>query len=65
MESKGGQVLSQFWALGNVDGCVMFESPDDATAASLLLNLGKEDNVRTSTMRVFDVEEFAAIVNND
>ena len=65
VESKGGKVLSQYWALGNVDGCVMFESPDDQTAAALLLKLGKEDNVRTSTMRVFDAEEFASIVNSD
>ena len=65
VESKGGQVLNQYWALGNVDGCVMFESPDDATAAALLLKLGKEDNVRTSTIRVFDAEEFSSIVNSD
>ena len=64
VESKGGKVLSQYWALGQVDGCVVFESPDDETAASLLLKLGQEDNVRTSTMRVFDAEEFTAIANN-
>ena len=64
VESKGGRVLSQYWALGNVDGCVVFESPDDQTAAALLLKLGQEDNVRTNTMRVFDVQEFTAIADD-
>jgi uncharacterized protein with GYD domain len=63
VESKGGKVLNQYWALGEVDGCVIFECPDDKTAASLLLQLGKEDNIRTKTLRVFDATEFAGIVS--
>ena len=62
VESKGGKVLNQYWALGEVDGCLIFECPDDQVAAALLLQLGKEDNVRTKTMRVFDATEFGTIV---
>ncbi|MCA9215077.1 MAG: GYD domain-containing protein [Planctomycetales bacterium] len=62
VESKGGKVLSQYWGIGSVDGCVTFECPDDVTAASLLLSLGKNDNVRTSSTRIFTAEEFAAAV---
>ena len=65
VESKGGKVLSQYWALGEVDGCVVFECPDDKTAASLLLRLGQEDNVRTKSMRVFDAAEFESIVTSE
>ena len=61
VEAKGGRVLQQYWALGNVDGCVIFECPDEVSAAALLLKLGREDNVRTSTTQVFDEEEFASI----
>lgn len=64
VESRGGNVLSQYWALGDVDGSVVFECPDDETAAALLLKLGKEANVRTSTVRVFDAGEFSAIAGN-
>lgn len=64
VESKGGKVLNQYWALGDVDGCVIFECPDDNTAAALLLHLGKEDNIRTKTLRVFDAPEFEKIVSS-
>jgi uncharacterized protein with GYD domain len=64
VESKGGKVLSQYWALGDVDGFVIFECPDDNTAASLMLKLGKEDNVRTKTTRVFDAAEFESIATS-
>ena len=61
-ESRGGKVLGQYWSLGVVDGCVVFECPDDKTAASLLLQLGKSDNVRTKSQRIFDSAEFEEIV---
>ncbi|MCP4190045.1 MAG: GYD domain-containing protein [Planctomycetaceae bacterium] len=61
VETKGGKVLSQYWALGEIDGVVVFECPDDNTAAALMLKLGKEDNVRTRTTRVFDAAEFENI----
>ena len=63
VESKGGRVLNQYWALGEVDGCFIFECPDDKVAATLLLQLGKQDYVRTRTMRVFDATEFGNIVS--
>lgn len=60
--AQGGNVLHQYWALGEVDGCVIFECPDDKTAASLLMKLGQADNARTRTMRVFDAAEFESII---
>lgn len=62
VEAKGGRVLSQYWALGDVDGCVVFECANDTTAASLLLKLAHGESVRTNTMRVFDASEFQSIV---
>lgn len=61
VESQGGKVLSQYWAMGDIDGFVVFECPDDQTAASLIVKLGKEDHVRTKTSRIFDASEFEAI----
>lgn len=63
IEAVGGRVLSQYWALGEADGCVVFEAPDDATAAAELLALGRMGNVRTRTLRVFDEQEFQQIVS--
>lgn len=63
VESKGGKVLSQYWALGDIDGFVVFEVPDDKAAAAVMLQLGKEDNVRTKTSRAFDASEFESIAS--
>jgi uncharacterized protein with GYD domain len=64
VESAGGKVLSQYWSLGDADGCVCFEVRDDATAASLLLKLGQLGNVRTRTLTLYNEQEFAKILEN-
>lgn len=62
VEKAGGKVLSQYWAVGEADGCIVFEAPSEEVAASLLLALGKAGNVRTRTLRVYDASEFEQIV---
>ena len=62
VESAGGKVTSQYWAMGQYDGAVVFEAPDDATAASLLLHLAQGGFVRTQSSRLFDAEEFQQVV---
>lgn len=60
VEAAGGKVVSVYWAVGEYDGAVIFEAPDEQTAASLLLKLGKEGNVRTHSLRIFEADEFTA-----
>lgn len=62
VEAAGGKVLSQYWAVGDADGCVIFEAPDDSTASALLLSLGHKCNVRTKSMRVYDAKEFESVL---
>lgn len=62
IEAAGGKVVGQYWSLGDVDGCMIFEVPDDTIAAGVLLKLGKLGNVRTKSVRVFNEQEFSAIV---
>lgn len=45
-----GKVVSQNWAPGEADGCVVFEAPNEQTGASRLVSLAKKGNVRTRTM---------------
>jgi len=59
VEKAGGKVLAQYWALGEADGCVIFEAPDEETSGALLLALAQAGNVRTRTLRVYDEHEFA------
>jgi uncharacterized protein with GYD domain len=63
VEESGGKVLSQYWSVGEVDGCFVFEAPDETTAAALLLGLGKEGHVRTRTMRVYNEQEFQQVLS--
>ena len=63
VEAAGGKLLSQYWAVGEADGCVVFEVPDEQSGASLLLALAKDGNVRTSTMRVYDTQEFQQVLS--
>jgi len=58
----GGKLISQTWTVGQYDGCVIFEAPDEAAGSALLVKLAKDGNVRTQTMRCFDNQEFANIV---
>ncbi len=62
IEAVGGKLLSQYWCLGEVDGCVTFDVPDEQTAAGLLLSLGQAGNVRTKTIRLYDSQEFQQIL---
>lgn len=62
VEAAGGKVLSQYWAVGEYDGCVVFETPDETTAAALLLSLGKQGHIRTRTLRVYDHDEFKQVL---
>lgn len=62
VQAAGGSVLSQYWAVGEADGCVVFEVPDEQTAARLLVGLSQKGNVRTKTLRVYNAHEFAQVL---
>jgi uncharacterized protein with GYD domain len=62
VEAAGGNVLSQYWAMGEADGCVVFEAPDEEQGAALLLALAQKGNVRTRTMQVYDAGEYAQVL---
>lgn len=50
------------WTVGQDDGCVIFEAPDESKAANLLVNLAKDGNVQTETMRCDDHGEFESVL---
>lgn len=63
VEAAGGKLVSQYWSTGDADGCIVFEAPNEKAGASLLLSLAKKGNVRTRTIRVFDLQEFQDVLN--
>lgn len=47
------KVKETYWTLGEHDGYLIFEAPDDETATAVMIHLGSLGNVQTSTSRAF------------
>ncbi len=63
IESFKARKIGFWWTLGQHDLVAVVEAPDDETASKIVLRLGLEGNVRTTTLRAFSEDEFVAIVN--
>lgn len=64
----GVKVKDIYWTLGDQDGLLIMDAPDDETATAALLHLGIMGNVHTSTCRAFtaaDMEKVLAKVHTD
>jgi uncharacterized protein with GYD domain len=61
-EQFGGSLREVYWTLGPYDVVSIVEAPDDETVTAVMLALGSQGNIRTTTLRAFDEEEFQAIV---
>lgn len=63
VESLGGTWKDFYVTMGQYDGVVIVEFPDDETAATAALELASSGNVTTETLRAFSLEEFRGIVD--
>jgi uncharacterized protein with GYD domain len=61
-KKRGVKVVDMFWTLGEHDGLLICEAPDDETATSFLLHVGAMGNVHTSTVRAFNAAEMDKIL---
>lgn len=61
-KKMGAKVTDIYWTMGDYDGVLIFQAPDDETAASVLLHLGAAGNVHTSTVRAFTAAEMDKIL---
>jgi uncharacterized protein with GYD domain len=62
IEAAGGKVLAWYLTMGRYDVVFIIQLPDSKIAATMLLTLGGQGNVRTETLRAFTEEEFKDIV---
>ena len=60
----GGRVVFFYMTLGQYDFAALFELPDDEAAAKLLLNIGSQGNVHTTTLKAFTEDEYQSIVGS-
>ena len=61
-KKMGVKLTDIYWTLGDHDGVLIFEAPDDETATTLLLHLGALGNVHTTTVRAFTAAEMDRIL---
>jgi uncharacterized protein with GYD domain len=61
-KKMGVKVTNIFWTLGNYDGLLIFEAPDDETATALMLRLSSMGNLKTTTARAFTAAEMDEIL---
>ncbi len=62
IEGSGGEVVQLFWTLGQYDGVLVMDMPDEATATAALLRIAAQGYIRTEALRAFETEEFQSIV---
>jgi uncharacterized protein with GYD domain len=62
VEEMGGTVKEIVWTMGAYDVVAIIELADDETATAAALKISSLGNVRTTTLRGFDMEEMEEII---
>ncbi len=58
LEQVGGRFIGHYLTMGQYDYVLIWEAPDNQTAARFVLNIGAAGNVRTTTLTAFPQQEF-------
>jgi uncharacterized protein with GYD domain len=61
-KKMGVKVTGTYWTTGYFDGVLIFEAPDDQTAAAATMHLAGQGYVHTTTARAFDANEMGKVV---
>ena len=62
LEKVDVRIKSIYWTIGPHDLVAIVKAPNDEKLTSALLVLGAQGNVRTTTLRAFDRDEFAELI---
>ena len=63
LDALGGKLLGFYVVMGEYDYIAVGEAPNDEVVMNFLLRLGSQGNVKTTTLKAFTKEEFAAVVD--
>ena len=58
----GGEIKAFYLTLGGYDLLTVIDAPNDDVIAKLLLTIGVDGNVRTTTFRAYSEDEFRSVV---
>ena len=61
-KKMGVNITGVYWTLGNFDGVLIFDAPDDDAATAAMLQLSSQGNVHTTTARAFGATEMEKII---
>jgi uncharacterized protein with GYD domain len=61
-EKYGARIEQVYWTVGPYDIVTIIEAPDDESATAMLLELGSQGNLRTTTLRAYDRDQMSGIV---
>ena len=61
-EKYGAGIEQVYWTVGPYDIVTIFDAPDDESATAMLLELGSQGNLRTTTLRAYDRDEMSGII---
>lgn len=62
IDQMGGEVKNIVWTMGAYDLVTITEAPDDETATAAALKVAALGNVRTTTLRGFNMDEIESII---
>ncbi len=62
VQQMGGNLKDIYWTMGAYDVVAITEAPDDETATGVALKVSSLGNVRTTTLRGFNLEEIETII---
>ena len=62
-EKFGVTVRQVYWLLGEYDGLLILDSPDEHAVTAAMLHLASLGNVRTRTLRAFTGDEMGEILS--
>ena len=58
----GAKLTDILWTLGQYDGVIVAEAPNDEAVAAFALNVASLGNLKTQTLRAFRAKEVDAIL---
>jgi uncharacterized protein with GYD domain len=64
VSGMGGEVVDMYWTMGGYDLVAITRFADDEMATAAALQISALGNVRTTTMRAFDVAEMERIIGS-
>ena len=60
--AMGMEIKAFYLAMGQYDGVIIVEAPNDEAVTKLLLATGSLGNVRTETLRAYTEDEFRKLI---